>query len=201
MGLELNVAVGYQFWLGKGPWTSSGGEALRVSVGARVPWPISFGLTLIDVSADFGAKDTSAVLTLSPGLYVRGHTQKFRKKNVIDVWGGAGFVPFSMGIASFHRNATTEQRLAGVSATDIKQSVANNLDVGRVVTRQSINVPLELGATYYISRGVGISLDLAFTFWIPRQLCYHDSDDHYCISDGLKSNYSLFAGAGVSFLP
>jgi hypothetical protein len=156
------------------------------------------------VSADFGAKDTSAVLTFSPGFYVRGHTQKYRRKNVIDVWGGAGFVPIAMGIASFHRDATTEQRLAGVSATDVSsaaQKVTSNLSLGRVVTRQSINVPLELGATYFVSRGVGVSLDLAFTFWIPRQLCYHDSNDHYCVSDGLKSNYSLFAGAGVSFLP
>jgi hypothetical protein len=69
------------------------------------------------------------------------------------------------------------------------------------VTRQSVNIPIELGATYYVTRGVGVTLHSAFQFWIPTQLCYHDGADRYCRDNGLKTQHSLFIGAGVSFLP
>ena len=68
-------------------------------------------------------------------------------------------------------------------------------------TRQSVNVPLEIGATFFLTRGVGVGLNAAFTFWIPTQLCYHDSGDRYCVSKGLRTEKSLFVGAGVYFLP
>jgi hypothetical protein len=86
-----------------------------------------------------------------------------------------------------------------LSDRDIEEAL--QLGIGRVVTRQSVNIPIELGATYYITRGVGVSLRTAFTFWIPTQLCYHDDGDRYCRTSGLKSQHSLFVGAGVSFLP
>ena len=49
--------------------------------------------------------------------------------------------------------------------------------------------------------GVGVSLHTAFSFWIPTQLCYHDGSDRYCVTSGLKTQHSLYVGAGVSFLP
>jgi tetratricopeptide (TPR) repeat protein len=199
VGFELNVAAGYQFWLGDGPWKSNGAPALNVSLGARVPWPVSFGLSLVDLTTDFGTANTSAVITLSPGIYVRAHSQRFRKAQTLDVWGGAGFVPIAFGIATFDVDTTTQERLEGLSDRDIEEAL--QLGIGRVVTRQSVNIPFELGATYYLTRGVGVSLRTAFAFWIPTQLCYHDGGDRYCVTSGLKTQHSLYVGAGVSFLP
>jgi hypothetical protein len=141
------------------------------------------------------------VVTLSPGVYVRGHTQHYRKVNSIDFWGGAGFVPIAFGIAAFDDSSTTEERLAGVNADNVGSRLAEQLGIGRIVTRQSMNIPLELGVSWYVTRGVGIGVNAAFTFWLPRQLCYHDSGDRYCIDKGLHAEHSLFVGAGVSFLP
>jgi tetratricopeptide (TPR) repeat protein len=200
-GFELNVAAGYQFWLGDGPWNSSGGGALRVSLGARIPWFLSFGVSLINVSADLGTKHTSALLTFNPGFYVRGHSQKFRRQHAIDVWGGVAFVPIGLALAAFDDTSTLEERLAGVDPNKVQSVVVDRLGIGRMVSRQSINVPIELGVTWYLSRGVGIMLNAAFEFWFPKQLCYHASGDRYCVSDGLDTQHSLFVGAGVSFLP
>jgi tetratricopeptide (TPR) repeat protein len=202
MGFELNVAAGYQVWLGDKLFGSRGAPALHVSLGARVPWPLSFGLTLIDMSTDFGRPETNAVVTVSPGFYLRGHTQPKRKRLALDIWGGAAISPIAFSIASFDSGATTAQRLAGtMNADEVRSAVVRQLGIGQVVTRQSINVPIELGATFYITRGVGVSLSTAFTFWIPTQLCYHDGSDRYCVSSGLKTQHSLFVGAGLSFLP
>jgi hypothetical protein len=199
VGFELNVSAGYQFWLGDGPWQSKGAPALKVGLGARVPWPVSFGLSLVDITTDFGTPNTSAVVTLSPGIYVRAHSQHFRRAHTLDIWGGAGFVPIAFGIATFDDETTTQERLEGLSQRDIEEAL--QLGIGRVVTRQSVNIPIELGATYFLTRGVGVSLHTAFSFWIPTQLCYHDGSDRYCVTSGLKTQHSLYVGAGVSFLP
>jgi hypothetical protein len=172
---------------------------LKLGLGARIPWPVSFGLSLIDVSTDFGTPNTSAVITLSPGIYVRAHSQHYRKAKTLDVWGGAGFVPIAFGIATFDRDTTTQERLEGLTARDIEEAL--QLGIGRMVTRQSVNIPIELGATYYLTRGVGVSLHASFAFWIPTQLCYHDGGDRYCKTSGIKTQHSLYFGAGVSFLP
>jgi hypothetical protein len=200
-GFELNVIVGYQFWLSDGPWNSSGAPTLRVSLGLRLPWPLSFGISLLDVSADFGSPQTDALVTLSPGAYLRAHTQKYRKLNSFDFWGGVGFVPFAIALASFDDSATTEERLAGIDPNKVDSALVDRLGIGRFVTRQSMNIPLEIGATWYVTRGVGIALNAAFTFWLPQQLCYHNAGDHYCIDEGLKTEHSFFIGAGASFLP
>jgi hypothetical protein len=201
-GVELTINPGYLFWLGEGPFNSKGGPALRASVGARYPWPLSFGLTLFDVAADFGQPGTSAIVTLAPGLYVRAHTQPRKKPHTLDVWGGAGFAPFAFALANFDSSATAAERLAGTTSTAAtKQAVAQKLGTDQVVTRQSISIPLELGATFFLTRGVGIDLNVAFTFWLPSEVCYHDSKNRYCVSDGLKMQQSLFVGGGVIILP
>ena len=58
-----------------------------------------------------------------------------------------------------------------------------------------------LGATFYVTRGFGIDLSLAFTFWLPQQLCYHDGEDSFCQEEGLETMKSLFIGGGISVLP
>jgi hypothetical protein len=200
-GFELNLSAGYQFWLGNGPWKSKGGPALRLGLGVRYPWPLSFGLSLLDLSADFGRPGANAIVTIAPGVYLRGHTQAKKQPMAVDVWGGAGFAPFAFGIAAFDSKATQAERLAGTTATEAKQAVAQSLGVNQVITQQSMNVPLELGVTLYLTRGVGLTLNGAFTFWIPSQLCYHDNSDRYCVEKGLKVQKSLFVGGGLSFLP
>ena len=48
---------------------------------------------------------------------------------------------------------------------------------------------------------VAVLVYRAFTFWLPSQICYHDGGDRFCVDEGLKSQHSLFFGAGVYFLP
>jgi hypothetical protein len=153
------------------------------------------------VSNDFARPNTSAVLSISPALYVRLHSQQYRKPYALDVWGGAGFAPVAFAVAAFDSDATAAQRLSGTSAAGAQKVVSQRLGSKQVVTQQSINVPIELGATFFLTRGVGIDLNVAFTFWIPRQLCFHDSNDRFCVTDGLKLQKSLFIGGGLSFLP
>jgi tetratricopeptide (TPR) repeat protein len=206
-GFELNVDPGYEFWLGEGPFKSKGGPALRLSLGARYPSPVSFGFSLVDVSADFGRPGTNAIVTVAPGIYVRAHSQPRRKPHAVDFWGGAGFVPFAFAIAAYNSDATTAERLAAsgsttlASAATAEKAVTQKLGVDEVVTRQSLNIPIEVGATFFVTKGVGINLMASFTLWLPVQVCYHDNSDRYCISDGLKLEKSLFVGGGVYFLP
>ena len=75
------------------------------------------------------------------------------------------------------------------------------LGIGDVATLQTMNIPLQLGATFYVTRGFGIDLSVSFTFWLPQQICYHDGSDNYCTDEGLDTLNSLFIGAGVSVLP
>jgi hypothetical protein len=64
-----------------------------------------------------------------------------------------------------------------------------------------MNVPLDLGVTFWMTRGVGLDLSLAFTFWLPQQLCYHDGKDNYCVDKDLDVRKSFFIGGGFQFLP
>src|SRR6185503_19991009 len=79
--------------------------------------------------------------------------------------------------------------------------VADNAGIDHVHTIQSINVPLELGATFYITEGFGIDLAMALTFWLPQQEFLHDEKDKLCFESGLSSQTSFFIGGGLSFLP
>ena len=80
--------------------------------------------------------------------------------------------------------------------------IAEEAGVDYVRTIRSINIPLELGATFYITKGFGIDLSLALTFWIPGQDCLHEDDKtRLCIEDGLEGQTSFFVGGGLSFLP
>jgi hypothetical protein len=201
-GFELAVSPGYLLWFGDGPFDSNGGPSMQLALGARVPWFFSFGLELLGLSADFGRGSTNFILTLHPSLYVRAHTQRTRKAKALDVWGGAGIAPFAMSFASFDSGTTEASRVAqsGTSAAQ-RKAIMQRLGIGDLATLQTFTVPIELGATFYVTRGVGIDLSLEFTFWVPKQLCYHDGNDKYCTSQGLSTRHSLFIGAGVSFLP
>jgi tetratricopeptide (TPR) repeat protein len=201
-GFELGVNFGYLLWFEEGPFGSKGGPSMQLALGARVPWFLSFGLELFGLSADFERGSTNFIMTLHPSIYVRAHSQRERKALTFDVWGGAGFAPFAMAVASFESGTTEAERVAqsGTAAAQ-RKAIMQRLGVGDFATLQTINLPLQLGATFFITRGVGIDLSLAFTFWFPIQLCYHDGKDSYCVDKGLDGMHSLFIGGGLQFLP
>jgi tetratricopeptide (TPR) repeat protein len=202
VGFELGVNFGYLKWLGDGPFDSEGGPGMQLNLGARVPWFLSFGIELFGLSADFGRGSTDFILNLHPSLYLRAHTQRERKAMTFDVWGGAGFAPFAMSIASFESGSTEAERIAQSGTTTAqRRAIMQKLGIGDFATIQTLNVPIELGATFYVTKGVGIDLSVAFTFWFPSQLCYHDGQDNYCTDKGLETMKSLFIGGGLTFLP
>jgi len=200
-GFELNALLGYQTWLGDGPWGSTGGLAARLSLGLRMPWPLSFGITLLDVSMGSQDPDVGSTYTINPGLYVRLHTQRIRRKNAVDVWFGSGFSPFTYAVARFDENTNAQQRLAGVNPEAIEQVLADGWDVGRTSGLRSMTLPIDLGLTWYVTRGVGLTLNAGLTFWFPMELCYSAGGSQHCTSKGLDSQRGLFVGAGLSLLP
>jgi hypothetical protein len=196
------VNFGYLKWFGDGPFDSQGGPSMQLTLGARVPWFLSFGIELLGLSADFGRGSTNFIVTGHPSLYVRAHTQRDREALTLDVWVGAGFSPFAMSFASFDSDTTEAERIAQSGTTTAQRRlIMQRLGIGELATVQTLNLPLELGATLYVTRGFGIDLSFAFTFWFPQQLCYHDDEDRYCTDKGLETMHSLFIGGGVQFLP
>ena len=80
--------------------------------------------------------------------------------------------------------------------------VQQEAGIKRVHTIQSLNVPIELGATFYFTPAFGVDLSLGLTFWLPQQDCLHDgTESRFCTSDGLDAQTSFFFGGGLSFLP
>jgi tetratricopeptide (TPR) repeat protein len=203
-GFEMALNFGYQPWIG-GPKTdgSSGMFSPQVVLGARLLWPLSFGLQL-NGGFDFAAKGTSFVATVNPGVYVRGHIQRYRKRLSFDAWGGLGLQPLAMQIAALKADTTVntnaDPNTIDPSSAEAK-ALRQNAGVDRVHTVQSINVPFELGGTFFVTEGFGFDLGVGLTLWLPQQSCLHNGSDHLCTNSGLKSQTSLFLGGGVSFLP
>jgi tetratricopeptide (TPR) repeat protein len=203
-GFEMALNFGYQPWIG-GPKTngSSGMISPQIVLGARPIWPLSFGLQ-INGGMDFGAPDTKFVAGVNPGLYVRGHIQQTRKRLGYDVWGGVGLQPFAIQAAALEPQPIDLSMIDpnAVDPRDIaRQMAANEAGVDLVHTIQSINVPFELGATFYITKGFGVGLALGLTLWLPQQDCLHGGEDRICVEDGLDTQTSFFVGGGLAFLP
>jgi tetratricopeptide (TPR) repeat protein len=209
-GFEMALNFGYQPWLGQKTDGSSGVLVPQIVLGARVPWFLSFGIQILG-GFDTGAPGTEIVAAVNPGLYVRGHIQRERKALGFDVWGGVGLQPLAMQAALLKPEQID---LSTIDPTSLDaagqmeliraigaQEAAKKVGGDRVHTIQSINVPLELGATFYVTPGFGIDLGMALTFWLPQQSCLHDEKDKLCFESGLDSQTSLFIGGGLAFLP
>jgi hypothetical protein len=178
-GFELALNFGYQPWLGTKTDGSKGLLAPEVVLGARILWPLSFGIKL-NGGFDTGASGTSFVAAANPTLYVRGHVQQNKKQLGLDAWGGLGIQPLAMQFAVINRTSLVNKHLH---------------------TIQSINVPFELGGSFYVTEGFGFDLTVGLTLWLPQQSCLHDGQNTLCTSSGLKSQTSMFFGGGLTFLP
>jgi hypothetical protein len=201
-GFEMALNGAYLMWLDKGLAGTSGGPAAQLTLGARVPWFLSFGVQLINVSADFSTKGTKAVIEAYPGAYLRVHTQHKRHPLTFDVWAGSGVQPVALSGALLDAKPLDPTRLLAASATTLATQIGmQKAGVSQVMTLQTVNVPIELGATFFITKGMGIDLAMALTFWMPTQLCYHDDKSRFCSDQGLKTTKSFFIGGGLSFLP
>lgn len=201
-GFELMVNGGYLLWFDEGPFGSSGGPSVQLSLGARYPWPLSFGVELLGLSADWSTPDTEIILSVHPAVYLRAHSQPRRKQGALDIWGGAAIAPYAMTGVGFEGDPSDSERAAQAGLGPSQRAILQELGVGETATLQWIAIPLQLGATFFITRGFGIDISLSYTFWLPQELCFHDdSDDEACVEDGLETNHSLFIGGGLSFLP
>ena len=201
-GFEMAVNFGYQPWLGSQKLADSNGLlSAQILLGARLVWPFSFGLML--TGGGGSTETTQGVFGINPGLYVRGHIQQEKKQFGVDVWAGTGIQPWAMQVAAYEPgdvdiNAVDPNAIDSSTQSDFARQMAG---VELVRTIQSINVPIDLGVTFYVTESIGIDLAAALTFWLPQQSCDHDNEDRICTEDGLKSQTSLFFGAGIAFLP
>lgn len=205
-GFEAALNFGYHPGLG-GPELegSTGTLTGQILLGARIVWPLSFGVA-INAGFDLGNEGTSVVLAGHPGLYVRGHIQQYKKAMTFDVWGGTGIQPLSLQAAVVEPNddfdATTVDPSLVSQDDVVRLAVTRELGAKRVHTLQTINIPIELGATLYFTPAFGMDLSMGLTFWIPQQDCLHDGTDaRYCKTSGIDTKTSFFVGAGFSFLP
>lgn len=202
-GFEMALNFGYMPWIG-GPKTegNKGVLAPQIVLGARIIWPLSFGLQL-NGGFDTSTPGTSFVVAANPGLYVRGHVQRYKHALGWDAWAGVGLQPVAMQVAV--------KKAKKIDETMVDQSAINdstradlaraNAGVDTVRTVQSLNLPFELGGAFYITESFGIDLSLALTLWMPQQSCLHDGTDRLCVDSKLKNQTSLFFGGGIVLLP
>jgi tetratricopeptide (TPR) repeat protein len=204
-GFEAAFNFGYQPFIG-GPKTegSSGLLTPQILLGARLVWPLSFGIQ-INGGFNLGNSSTSFVMAANPGLYVRGHVQQYKKRLGLDAWGGVGLQPVALQVAALKANKTIDPTKVDPNSLDPSsvqaQLARQKAGVDHVHTVQSINVPFELGSSFFITEGFGFDLAMALTLWLPQQSCLHDGQNRLCSSGGLKSQTSLFIGAGITLLP
>lgn len=201
------MGLGYQFIFGDAPGGNGGGLAARLfSVGYRPFWAVSFGVQLLNAGIDLSEEGTQFIASANPGLYVRGHSQQRREPMGFDFWGGLGFQPLAMTFAVFE---STGQAL---SAQDLSQQSGDSLvtaaakgefNVGDLVTYQTYNISLDLGASLYLTERFAVELQSALTFWVPVQECFFidASGDRLCFDSDLEGQTSFYLGLGVAFLP
>lgn len=214
-GFEAALNFGYQLWIGGPKFHGSSGALMpQIQLGARVPWFLSFGLQ-IQGSFDTSEPGTKFIANGNPAIYVRGHIQQYKNALGFDAWLGTGIEPLAMQVGvleaqkidpnTIDPNSLDDEGRMQLAAAIAKQGVG----VDQVHTIQSINIPIELGATFYITPAFGIDLAMALTFWLPQQSCLHADApqgsnrklDRLCGDKNLKSQQSFFIGGGLSFLP
>lgn len=209
-GFEMGLNFGYQFWTGgpkpgqdDGLKGSTGAIVpLQLGLGARIVWPFSFGFQL-NTSLDVGADGTKVILNANPGLYVRGHAGREKKQLGWDAWGGVGLQPVAMQVIVLEaRKLDTSMIPPGADPAAVQSAIAMQMTgVSQVRTVQSLNFPIELGGTLFLTEGMGLNLVLGLTFWFPTASCLHDDKDSLCTESGLDTQTSFFIGTGLSFLP
>lgn len=206
-GFEAALNFGYHPSIGGPKLQGSAGTLTgQILLGARIIWPLSFGIA-INSGFDLGTEGTSVVLAGHPGFYLRGHIQKYKKQLAVDVWGGVGVQPLSLQAAVQDSDASeidpaTVDPTLVTQASVVRLLASDRIGAKRIHTLQSLNIPVELGATLYLTEAVGIDLSLGLTFWLPQQDCLHEENGaRYCTSDGLDTQTSFFIGGGFTFLP
>jgi tetratricopeptide (TPR) repeat protein len=206
-GFEAALNFGYQLWIGGPKFNGSSGAIMpQILLGARVPWFLSFGLAL-QGSYDGGNDTTKFIVNANPGFYVRGHIQQYKKALGFDAWLGTGIQPVAVQVAvlkpeKLDLNTIDPNSLDQAGQDALARALGSEMaGVDLVHTIQSINIPIELGGTFFITEGLGIDLAMALTFWLPQQSCLHDENDRLCSDKSPNSQTSFFIGGGLSFLP
>lgn len=205
-GFEAALNFGYHPGIG-GPKLegSTGTLTGQILLGARIVWPFSFGIA-VNAGFDLANETTSVVLAGHPGLYLRGHLQRYKRAMTFDVWGGIGVQPLALQAAFVEPDDRIDPGTIDPSVVNesdiVSLAVKQEAGVKRVHTVQTLNIPIELGTTFYITPAFGLDLSLGLTVWVPQQDCLHDGTNaRYCTTDGLETKTSFFFGGGLSFLP
>lgn len=210
-GFEMALNFGYMFWVSDAsqpmrydkPASSSGAIGFQLGLGYRIVWPLSIGFQL-NLAGDFGADGTKGIGNAFPGLYVHAHSQEHKTEMSVDVWGGVGLQPVAFQIIANEAQPIDPTMVDPNSvdpATLMDALLTSQTGVDDVLTIQSVNIPIDLGVTLYVSEGLGIDLAMALTFWLPTQACLHQSSDRLCADEAPDSQISYFIGAGLNFLP
>ena len=201
-GFEMAINFGYQPFIG-GPKMdgATGLISQQILLGARILWPLSFGVQ-INGGFNLSTPGTKAVFALNPGVYVRGHLQREKQPLGFDAWAGVGLQPVAMQFSLLEAQPI-DPAMVDITALDAASQsdfVKGKLGLDRVHTIQSINLPFELGASFYITQGFGLNLSLGLTLWLPQQDCLHDESDKRCTDSNLSSQQSFSVGGGLTFL-
>lgn len=200
-GLELNIDFGYLWWVDNKLSNSTGGIASRLfSVGYRPHWVVSFGAQIVGGQVNLWTDNTDVVSSaVVGGLYVRLHAQPERKKMTWDIWGGSGFQPVSMHITAYDAPKVSASDVT--ADTTLESGIKNEIGLGDTVTLQTVNVPIDLGFTWYFTETFGLTANAQLMWWLPMQQCFHDASDKVCYEDDLDTLMSFYAGIGFGMLP
>jgi tetratricopeptide (TPR) repeat protein len=202
-GFEMALNFGYQPFIGGPKFEGASGLlSPQILLGARILWPLSFGIQ-INGGFNLSTPKTEFVVAANPGFYVRGHLQREKRPLGFDAWAGVGFQPVAMQ-AALLKSKKIDPTTIDINTLDddAKAELAKSeAGLDHVHTLQSINIPFELGGTFFITEGFGVDLSLGLTLWLPQQDCLHDEKDRLCVDSGLSTQTSFFVGGGLMFLP
>ena len=115
------------------------------------------------------------------------------------IWGGSGFQPVSMNITAYDAAKVSTSDIT--ANTTVESGIKNEIGLGDTVTLQTINVPIDLGFTWYFTETFGLTANAQLMWWIPMQECFHDASDKVCYDDKLDTMMSFYAGVGFGMLP
>ena len=202
-GFEMALNFGYSALIG-GPKTdgSSGMLSPQLVFGARILWPLSFGMQL-NGGWDTSVARANVVAAANPGLYVRGHIQHY-KKAWVSTPGPASACSRSRcnSRCSRPKRSTRPWSTSTRSTRAPRPTTRAAWPASTTCTRFRASTSRSSSArAFYITEGFGIDLTMALTLWLPQQACLHDGQDRLCFDSKLDSQTTFFIGGGLVFLP
>ena len=189
-GGEINLHIGYGGFFRRngglflanndhGPRAFNLGGVAQFSFGYRLIRWFSFGAQAIgsvqEGNADYwdAQGGEGRLLSLSAGMYFRGHIAGQLFAGAFDLWLGTGFHPFSR---------------VWIDTKDLPNT-----------TISALAIPLEIGATVFGSQSFGIDLKFSMLQWLPLEYCVSSKSNHVC-GAAMQSQTSWDAAIGFTWV-